>query len=317
MAEVTWRLETEERAYEHFGPPMLMNTTKVLQRIRNLRYKFFPENELLAIEVNKYEPRVILEALHNAIAHQEYPCNARVIVTEKIDKLVFSNAGGFFSGTPEDYILGEKTPDRYRNQWLARAMVNLSMIDTMGYGIHTMFVEQRRRFFPLPDYSGSTREKVVLEIYGHTIDENYSKLLITNRDLPLSTVILLDRVQKQRPITIEAASMLKREKLIEGRKPNYYVASHIAEATKSKVDYIKKRGFDDQYYKNLVIAYLQKFGSASKQDIDGLILDKLPAVLDEQQKRNKVRNLTYALSKREKVIKNEGTKRYPKWVMKK
>ncbi|GHT42804.1 hypothetical protein AGMMS49965_15130 [Bacteroidia bacterium] len=55
------------------------------------------------------------------------------------------------------------------------------MIDTMGFGIHRMNEEQRNRYFPLPDYSTSTRDRVILKIYGHAIDMNYSKLLIEKK----------------------------------------------------------------------------------------------------------------------------------------
>ena len=119
--------------------------------------------------------------MNNAIAHQDYSLNSRIIVTEKTDRLIFSNAGSFYSGSPEDYIFGDKTPDRYRNSWLSKAMVNLGMIDTMGYGIHTMYLEQKKRYFPLPDYSKSETNKVILEIYGQEIDENYSKLLMETK----------------------------------------------------------------------------------------------------------------------------------------
>jgi ATP-dependent DNA helicase RecG len=135
IAEITWKLNTEEKAYEHYGPPFLLNTTKVLQRIRNYQYKFFPNNELLAVTVNKYDNRVILEALHNSIAHQDYLKQARIIVTEKADKVIFQNGGNFFYGKPEEYFMGDKTPEKYRNPWLVRAMVNLGMIDTVGLGI--------------------------------------------------------------------------------------------------------------------------------------------------------------------------------------
>ncbi len=49
----------------------LLATTQVLP-IRNISYKLFPQNQLLATEVSKYDSRVILEALHNCIAHQDY-----------------------------------------------------------------------------------------------------------------------------------------------------------------------------------------------------------------------------------------------------
>jgi ATP-dependent DNA helicase RecG len=74
-------------------------------------------------------------------SHQDYRLQSRVLVTEFPDRLVFENAGTFFEGTVEDYVLGQKTPQHYRNPFLARAMVNLNMIDTMGYGIQRMFAE--------------------------------------------------------------------------------------------------------------------------------------------------------------------------------
>lgn len=103
VAEITWKLQTEEKAYEHFGPPLLTNTTNLLQHIRNVKYKFFPDSELLSTTVNKYDTRSILEAVNNCIAHQDYSLHSRILVTEKVDRLIFSNAGSFFEGNPEDY----------------------------------------------------------------------------------------------------------------------------------------------------------------------------------------------------------------------
>jgi ATP-dependent DNA helicase RecG len=291
ICEITWKLDTEERAYEHFGSPLLLNTTKILQRIRNYQYKFFPNNELLATTVNKYESRVILEALHNAIAHQDYALNSRIILTEKAEKLLFKNAGGFYLGNPEEYFFGEKTPDRYRNPFLVKAMQNLGMIDTMGYGIYTMLLEQRKRFFPLPDYAESTSENVVLAIYGQEIDTNYSKLLIENKGLPLSTVVLLDKVQKKQIITKDATDLLRKEKLIEGRGSNIYVSESVARVTNRQADYIKNKGFDDEYYRNLIREYIKKFNQATRKQLDELLLDKLPNILDDKQKANKIKNL--------------------------
>jgi ATP-dependent DNA helicase RecG len=313
IAQITWKLDAAEQAYEHFGPPFLLNVSAVMKRIRNIRYKIFPDTQLVAAEVLKYEPRVILEALNNCIAHQDYHLNSRIIVTEKTEKLIFTSAGSFFEGKAEDYSLGEKTPERYRNPWLANAMVNLNMIDTMGYGIHTMYKEQRKRYFPLPDYSKSEAEKVVLEIYGQVIDMNYSKLLLEKTELTLSTVIMLDRMQKKLPLEQPAYEFLKKEKLIEGRKPNYHIAGMIAGITGQKADYIKNRGFKDSHYKQLVLNFLQQFREAGKQDIDHLLKDILPGVLDEKQRANKIRNLLYAMSRKDKSIINKGTNRKPVW----
>jgi ATP-dependent DNA helicase RecG len=58
---------------------------------------------------------------------------------------------------------------------------------------------------------------------------------------------------------------------------------------------------------------LDKYKQASKNDIDNLILDILPEILDDVKKQNKVRNLVYAMSKKDNTIVNKGTTRYPKW----
>ena len=302
LAEITWKLETEEKAYEHFGPPLLLNTTTVLNQIRNVKYKFFPDNELLATTVNKYDTRSILEAMHNCIAHQDYSLNSRIIVTEKVDKLIFSNAGSFYAGNPEDYTKGDKTPEKYRNHWLAQAMVSLGMIDRLGYGIHTMYVAQRERFFPLPDYQLSEPQKVVLQIYGHAIDENYSKLLIERKDLSLDKVVLLDKVQKKQDINEAASKMLKKENL----------------TSKICATYIKNNAFDKGYYKALIIEFITQYKQVSREDIDNLLLDKLSNILTEEQKRTKIRNLLYEMSKKDSTIFNQSTSTAkPIWVLKK
>ena len=314
VAKITWKLETEEKAYEHFSCPLLLNTTRVLQNIRNIKYKFFPDNELLATTVDKYDTRTILEAMHNCIAHQDYSLNSRIIVAEKIDRLIFTNAGSFFEGNPDEYSAGDKTPDKYRNSWLAQAMVNLGMIDTLGYGIHTMYLSQKNRYFPLPDYVLSEPQKVILQIYGHSIDENYSKLLIERKDLPLSKVVLLDRVQKNLSITKDAAVALRKDGLIEGRSPNYFVSASVAEATGDKADYIKNRAFDKAWYKELIIKFIKEYDKASREDIDALIMEKLSNTLSEKQKRTKIRNLLYEMSKKDETIfNNSKSTNKPEW----
>lgn len=195
-------------------------------------------------------------------------------------------------------------------------MVSLSMIDTMGFGIRTMTLSQRSRYFPLPDYSKSEPKMVVLEIYGHVIDENYTLLLLERDDLPLNTVMLLDRVQKKQPITDAAAGMLRKQGLIEGRKPNYYTAVQVAQTTGNKSDYIRNRAFDDAYYKRLILDYLKHYGSASRDELVTLILDKLSDALDEKQKQNKFRNLLNAMSTRDKTIEKSGGLHKGRWILK-
>jgi len=314
-AQITWKLETEEQAYEHFSPPFLLSTSELLQCVRNIRYKIFPDNYLLAAEVNKYDTRVILEALHNCIAHQDYTANARIVVIEKIDRLLFENSGNFFDGKPEDYFSGERTPRRYRNPWLAQAMVNLDMIDTVGHGIHAMLLAQRRRFFPLPDYSKSQSNQVVLEIYGHLIDENYTKLLLEDQNLSITTVIGLDRVQKKQSITDTAATALRRQGLIEGRKPNYYVSARVAAATKTETNHTRSRGLAKPQLKEFVLQHLRQFGATSRSKLEELLFDMLPTSLTAEKKKNKVKNLLTEMRAQDHSVKSVRKGNDHKWTL--
>ncbi len=108
---------------------------------------------------------------------------------------------------------------------------------------------------------------------------------------------------------------MKIKGLIEGRKPNFHISARVANVTGEKAKYIRQRGFKDNHYKTLIIEFITKYGKATKKDIDNLIIDILPDVLDNNQKKNKVRNIVYAMSKREKTIINHGTHRSPEWVL--
>lgn len=272
----------------------MLATSQLYQRIRNIQLRLLPGDELLPHEVSKYDQKVVLEALHNCIAHQDYRLNQRVIVTEKPDRLVFENAGQFFEGAPEDYVRGDKSPRGYRNPYLVQAMVELNMIDQMGYGIQQMYETQRRRYLPMPDYDVSD-DAVEMTIYGGVVDPAYTRVLMENGGLQLVDVLALDRVQKGLEVPDAAIQALKRKGLVEGRKPRFRVSAVVAAASSKQAEYIKTSAFDDQHYADLVLQYLSKFGSASRKEIDKLLWDKLSDALDDAQKKSKIGNILTGL----------------------
>ena len=62
-----------------------------------------------------------------------------------------------------------------------------------------------------------------MRIFGKILDENYTRLLIEKADLNLLDVMALDKVQKHHQINEEEFKRLKKQKLIEGRRPNLFV----------------------------------------------------------------------------------------------
>lgn len=309
VAEMSWKLEGPERAYEHFHPPFLLTSSLLFQRIRNLRLSFLPANELIPVDVSKYDQRIVLEALHNCIAHQDYSRCERILVIERQGELVFQNAGNFFDGTPRDYVLNNRTPTRYRNRFLAEAMVQLRMIDTMGFGIREiMFRGQANRFLPMPDYDSTGPEHVIMRLQGRFLDENYSRTLRTHADLPWPELLALDTIQKGAEPDEEIVASLRRQKLVEGRRPHLHVASHIAAATDTEAEYIRHRAFDDRYFCDLILEFLKKFGSGQRVDFERLLEGKFSDLLSDKQKGKKIHNLLQRLRRDGKIEADGRTK---------
>ena len=302
IGEMVWRLAGMDNVGQVFTIPFLLTTTEVMHKIRNYPFKIFPNNSFLPGEGMKYDNEVILEALHNCIAHQNYAENARIIVIERENELEFRNSGGFYDGTYEDYITGERIPKKYRNPFLAQAMANIKMIDTEGFGIHKMFVSQKDRYLPMPDYDKSDNDTVVLTLPGTVIDENYSLLLLENSDIDLATTVLLDKVQKGKPIGDEAIKMLRKKGLIEGRKPHLYVSKQIAKATNKQIEYTLKKGFNDAECQEWILKALNDHKVLSRKQINELLWNKLPIDFTDTQRINKIGNLLMRM-KRDGTIK--------------
>ena len=316
VAKISWILKDKdgiERDYEHFSCPLILAVENVFKKIRNLRYRYLSDKTLFPEEIDRYDSVTIREAINNCIAHQDYELGGKINVVENEDDcLIFSNLGSFIPGTVENVIETDSPSEYYRNKFLTDAMVNVNMIDTIGSGIKKMFISQKNKFFPLPEYDLSGG-KVKLTIIGKVLDIEYAKKLVQIPEMDLKLIIALDKVQKRKVLSVNESKELRKRGFIEGRNPNIYISSKVAFKTGEKSEYIKMRGFKDDHYKEMIIKYLDEYKTASKEDIEKLILDILPKVLVEQQRKNKIRNIVYAMSKKDKTIINKGTNRHPRW----
>jgi ATP-dependent DNA helicase RecG len=277
---------------------------KVYGKIRNLKYRYLPDGTLFPNEVLRYEPFVIRESLNNAIAHQDYTKGGRINVIEvEDDHLIFTNLGSFIPGSVENVIENNAPEEHYRNKFLAMAMFNLNLVDTIGSGIIKMFNVQKNKFFPLPDYDVSS-EKVKVTITGKILDMDYARLLAQNPHLLLDDIIMLDKVQKRKKISESEIVYLKRNNFIEGRKSNYYLSYRVVKPTEDEElisEYVANRSFDDEYFKKLILEYIEKQGKTRRKAIDNFIIPKLSTVLSERQKKDKVRNYLSKLRMKGKI----------------
>ncbi|MCM1170442.1 MAG: putative DNA binding domain-containing protein [Bacteroides sp.] len=301
VAKIRWCLKTidnQNKDYEIFNIPFILTVDAFLLKVRNVKYRMFRNDSLFPDEMLRYDLFNLREPLHNCIAHQDYSKCARIEIVEiEDDRLIFQNHGVFLPESVENVVKKDCPESVYRNKFLVEAMRNLNMIETEGGGIKKMFNKQRQRYFPMPDYDLSD-EKVRVTIIGKVLDENFAHILSHNASLSLAHIMMLDKVQKHLPLTEEEYHILKRSGFIEGRKPNYFLSAKVVSPTKNqklKANYIHNRAFDNEHYRNLILQYLDKFGSSTREDITTLLWDKLPMHFDDKKKTAKIGNLLSSL----------------------
>lgn len=318
VSKIRWILknnQNEERDYEICSCPMILTVEHIYKKVRNLTYRMI--NPALETqypdEMETYEPYVIHEALNNAIAHQIYAKGGMINIVEFDDRLVFTNLGSFIPGNVRKVLESDAPQENYHNKFLAAAMVELEMVDTIGSGIRRMFGYQRKRLFPMPDYDFSDG-RVKLTIYGKVLDENYANMLAHNTALTLTEIEMLNRVQLGKPLTDDEIAYLRKHKLVEGRKNAMMVSKEIAQQTGQKIEYSKHKGLDDSKCEALLLTALNDHSKLSFQDIKGLLWNVLSDILDDSQKNNKIKNLLKKM-KRKGLIENETRGNISDWFI--
>ncbi|MEE0913478.1 MAG: ATP-binding protein [Ruminococcus sp.] len=319
VPEASWRLydsKNDVKDYEIFKIPYITLSDRIFAKIRNLTYRYMPNQlTLFPTETKQYDMWLLRELMNNCIAHSDYTIGGRIYLNEYEDEIVLTNPGTFLPGSIEVALQRNYNPPFYRNQLLAETMVKFNMIDTQSMGIRKVFRIQQEKYFPLPDYDFSAPKQVGVVVYGKVIDENYTRVLFDNPNLDIETVFLIDMVQKHKPMNREAIKHLRKIGIIEGKIPNIYISAKIAESIDEKAKYVKNKAFNEEYYRKLIIEYLKKFKKASKGDIRDLLLDKLPDVLDDKQKENKIRNILYSMGKKGIIERDSPNTKTSKWQL--
>ena len=313
--KIRWVLKDHEgrdKGYEIFGLPWLLAVDKLFARIRKIKYRYMQPGTLFPQEVDMYDSYSIREALNNCIAHQDYTLKGRINVIEREESLQFTNVGDFLPGDVQLFLLQDIPPERYRNPFLVEAMRNLNLVDTIGGGIRKMFLAQRERLFPMPEYD-LANNRVSVTLIGKVLDMDYANILAANNNLTLWEIMALDKVQKRKRLTDEEAKRLKTEKLIEGRKPSYYIAKAIAQKTGQKAEYTRNAPFAKRDFFDWVQKFLTEHKSASRRDIDRLLWDKLPDWMTDDQRKIKIGNIINEM-RRAGSIHNNGTRGKPCWI---
>lgn len=131
--ELSWRLlASNEAGHEKMYPPLFSAMREVCKRLR------------------RHAPEAVAIALDNALAHQDYTKQARIMVTEYDRYVVIENIGTFKSA-PAVWLRGEGTSTQALNPCLEKALRKLRPPHSTG-GLAALSALMRERKLPQPEF---------------------------------------------------------------------------------------------------------------------------------------------------------------------
>ena len=95
---------------------------------------------------------------------------------------------------------------------------------------------------------------------------------------------------------------------------NIFLSASVSETIGEQSQYVKNKAFNDQYYRDLIVKYLEQYGSAKKRDVRELLWDKLPEVMDDNQKESKVKNLLAQMRRMGIITTDSENQQKSSWI---
>ena len=86
-----------------------------------------------------------------------------------------------------------------------------------------------------------------------------------------------------------------------------FIAADVARHNGQQFQYMQMHSLDDMHYQSFIIGYLKIFERGMLADFDKMLANKLPQVLNDKQRKNKVRNLLQKMRRDNLVTSKDQT----------
>ncbi|MGL4941792.1 MAG: ATP-binding protein [Thermoguttaceae bacterium] len=226
--------------------------------IQHFQHGFFID------DVPTFEERSIREGLLNAISHRHYQYAGSIFVRQYPRKLVIESPGGFPPDVTLENILNRQSP---RNRRLADIFSKCGLVERSGQGMNLMYEACIKQAKPLPDFSGTDKDRVVLTLDGVIQDPMFLVMMQKiGREqwehFSTEDFLVLNAVRQEKPVSASLKGRLPqlldlgvienagRGKLILGRK--FY------EIVGKKGTYTRKKGLDRTEQKALLLKHIRE-----------------------------------------------------------
>lgn len=248
------------------------------------------------IGVPLYPEVAFREALANALTHRDYTKLHAVYV--RLDLLPMglsiTSPGGFVEGVTLENLL--VTGPRPRNRVLAEAFMRLGIVERTGRGIERIFSAVLGLGRSAPDYSQSDQTSVKVTLPGGNADLEFVKLLVetrnrTQRPLGWPQLLILRHAADEGEVTTAEVARFTQSEIARARgyleelvelgllrakgttsNRSYHLSAAVFQQLGRSASYIHRRGVDRIQQEQMVLQYLDDFGSISRDNV----LDLLP-----------------------------------------
>lgn len=239
---------------------------------------------LVRITIPSLPPRVIREVVANALVHRDYTELGPISVSLDDSSLSVTSPGGLPAGISVQNILFESKP---RSAILAEAFRRAGLVDRAGKGVNDIYWGVLRSGRGEPDYSRTTFNSVTVLIPMADADMDMARFVVEieaeNAELPLLDLRLLHELKAQGtstpgeiaeslcvPLSLvrPALTALQERGIIEvhgqGRSRNFHLGAGFYDRAQDRDAYVRIRPIDPIQQAQMVIQYVQAYGSINR-----------------------------------------------------
>ncbi len=303
---IRWRLldpDGEVTDQRTFVGPMLLTSNQAVSMIRNWTCSIGTGDSVK--KVSAYRNSALIEAVRNAIAHQDYSYGGNIDIIERESESVeFVSRGSFPPRSPKSFINGPPQSKPMRNQFLVSAMAGIGMIPASSTGIRSMYLAQASRRFPMPDFR--VYDDRVSVTFTGIRSGAYARLLDLREDVDLKTMMDLDALSKLHYVPDRRVKALARRGLVEIMDGIPCIASGAGQNVLS--------AFVIGTEEDAVLMLLDRNGSVTRGDVADILAARDSKELTPEQVRVKATNLLQTMRRKGLVEKADGSTRSARYV---
>lgn len=303
---IRWRLldhssaVVDSRVYD--GPAVLA-IRQAISLIRNPSCRV-PSGDRMR-EVGTYRLSTLIEAVNNAVMHQDYALGGTVdIIERESESVTVVSRGQFPAIPPESFVSSRPTPPPCRNAFLARAMAALGMVTGGCTGIRNMYLSQAFRHFPLPTFS--TLDGTVSVTFPGIRGGPYAHALDHREDLNMPMIMDLDRLAKNLHVHERRLSVLERKGIISRVDGLPCIVVGWGPGTVSRFT----RGSDA----DAVLDLISENGSVTRADVVAVLRARDDGASTDRQLSVRATNLLQSLRRDGAIEKSDGNTKSARYV---